>query len=164
MLNFVFCATESSSASYDPLAALMAPPPRAMPSAASFAASMDADPLSALMAPPPRAIGGSAPMGLGLSSIGGPPPTNIPSHAVAVPKFWVPPPVPSTFKPLSIAEETNTAMTSQLSSSEATASRDVSHEYLGTSDASSGTLKESYNNEVEVCNDAQRQQADNCFD
>eukprot|EP01041_Mallomonas_annulata_P004695 gene4695-9307_t len=76
------------TAPYDPIAALMAPPPRSLPGhTPSFAAAMDADPLSALMAPPPmRSIPGgySASAAPVSRSSAGPP---------MMPQFWTPPPV-----------------------------------------------------------------------
>ncbi len=73
-----------SAAAYDPLAAMMAPPARRMPTTASYSAAADLDPLAAMMAPPSRSYG--MPSNPSFSAGGGAPPSTI--------NMWKPAPQP----------------------------------------------------------------------
>lgn len=105
--------SSSSPANDDPLAALMAPPPRP---GFGGVPSMSSDPLAALMAPPPRSVGfAPTPMPMNGGAPGAPPPSF---------QMWVPPtsanvqqfvPPTTTFEP-SVVQASTDATDSNLSS------------------------------------------------
>jgi hypothetical protein len=80
---------------YDPLAALMAPPSRVYGAAPAAPAADSGDPLAALMAPPPVRIPASGSSG-NLPGAGRGAPPSIASGAAGPPRFWTPPAVSSS--------------------------------------------------------------------
>lgn len=88
----VSAAPDSSGAvaAFDPLAALMAPPPRSVSGTANGSQAMD--PLAALMAPPPRSVSGPPPSTTGSNFYGGqvPPGMFNPSNGGPTLSVWTP--------------------------------------------------------------------------
>lgn len=123
--------SSSSSNDMDPLAALMAPPPRSMPSSQNLAA--DNDPLALMMRPPPvRSLPGSS----ANSSSGNLASQNTSSSSAPPPKYnvWKPAAVPSptaqsaAISPVQDATAPNAAAASLLSSESVPASSNAFHQ------------------------------------